>query len=75
MHKTITNLAVLIVLPVTMIPILLGAADELEARRKEHYFWMRREHLRRLAQDRKRRHVRMQKTDIDRRQASVENSP
>ena len=60
MRKTIYNIFMLIAVPLTLLPILLGAADELEARRKESYFRMRREHLWSQARDRKRRAERLQ---------------
>ena len=55
MKKTFTNLFLLLAFPIMLFPILLGAADAMEARRMEHYFQMRLEHLHSLARDRHRR--------------------
>jgi hypothetical protein len=60
MRKSIINIFMLLVIPLTLIPVILGAADEIEARRKDHFWNMRREHLRSMARDRKRRALRAQ---------------
>jgi hypothetical protein len=72
MRKTIYNLIMLVVLPLTLLPIILGASNEMEARRKEYYFWMRRDHLRRVANDRKRKAERLQREAAERRNAELE---
>jgi hypothetical protein len=59
MRRTITNICMLLAVPLTLLPIVLGASAELENRRREHFFRMRREHLRSMARDRKRKHERL----------------
>lgn len=67
MRQTITNIFMLLVVPLTLLPIVLGASAELENQRKEHYWRMRREHLRSMARDRHRRAERLRKQAEERR--------
>ena len=58
----------LLVVPLILLPILLGAAAELENRRRESLWQMRREHLRSIALDRHRR------VERDRKRAEFERT-
>ena len=67
MRRTITNIFMLLAVPLTLLPIVLGAGLSLENQRKEHFWRMRREHLRSLARDRHRKAERLRKQAEERR--------
>lgn len=52
MKRTLTNIIMLLAVPLTLLPIVLGACDALKAEQMERFWQMRREHLRSLARDR-----------------------
>ena len=63
MKRTLTNILMLLAVPLILMPIVMGAGEALEAQRREHAWQMRREHLYRQSVDRHNRIERERRRD------------